>query len=400
MDCSIWPELDLGELSREQFRRLGGRRYPLAGSFELTERCNLACLHCYINQPAGSQAAQALELSTAQVAGILDQIADAGCLYLVLTGGEPLLRPDFAEIYCHASKVGILLTLFTNGTLLTPRIADFLAEWRPRVLEITLYGATQATYERVTQAPGSYARCLRGIELALERKLPLRLKTMVIRANRHELQDMKGLAAQLGVHFRYDGLLWPRKDGGEQPYAERLSPQQIVALDLDDGERMLAWQQALTRTPDVIRPDSIYACGAGRYSFHVDCAGELSPCMMARLPAHDLLQGSFSAAWKALEGPVVAKRQLDTPCRTCTIGVLCTQCPGWSQTVHGDNETPVAFVCELGRLRAAQFHQSTPQKIGGEKRDEQGYGEEAIQGAHFQESAPGRQDVSSRRVLP
>jgi radical SAM protein with 4Fe4S-binding SPASM domain len=358
VDCLNWPELGLGELAQELIERLAGRRYPFAGSFELTERCNLGCLHCYINQPAGSKAARARELTAAQVIGILDQMADAGCLYLLLTGGEAMLRPDFVEIYRHAVQRGFLLSLYTSGTLLTERMADFLAQWRPQSLEITLYGATASTYERVTQVPGSYARCMRGIELLLERDLPLGLKTMVMRANLHELQDMKALAAQLGVDFRYDGALWPRQDGGQQPYTQRLSPVELVALDLDDPERKEQWQEAYRRAPNVMRGETVYGCGAGHHSFHVDCTGKLSACMMPRLPAFDLLQGSFQEGWEALGTVVRQKRQRDTACRTCRVGVLCSQCPGWSQMVHGDNETLVDFVCELGHLRAAQVHLS------------------------------------------
>jgi radical SAM protein with 4Fe4S-binding SPASM domain len=351
----------MGEFAQGLLRRLNGRRYPFSGSIELTERCNLACVHCYINQPAGSQAARAQELTTAQVTGILDQIADAGCLYLLLTGGEPLLRPDFEEIYRHAVQKGLLLTLYTNGTLLTERMADLLAHWRPRLLEITLYGATEGTYESVTQVPGSYARCMRAIERVLERDLPLQLKTMVLRANAHELQDMKALAAQLGVDFRYDGVLWPRQDGGQQPYAERLSPQELVALEQDDQERMEQWQEAYRRVPDVMRGETVYGCGAGHHRFHVDCTGKLNACMMSRRPAYDLLHGSFEQGWEAVRSVVQQKRQRETACQTCSVGVLCSQCPGWSQMVHGDNETPVEFVCELGHLRAAQLHLSGSQ---------------------------------------
>jgi radical SAM protein with 4Fe4S-binding SPASM domain len=251
---------------------------------------------------------------------------------------------------------GFLLTIFTNGTLLTERTADFLAQWRPRLLEITLYGATEGTYERVTQVPGSYARCMRGIERVLERELRLNLKTMVIRANVHEVQDMKALAVQLGVEFRYDGALWPRQDGGQQPYAQRLSSQELVALDQHDPERMAQWQEAYHRAPDLMRGETVYSCGAGRYAFQVDCTGKLSACTMSRRPAYDLLRGSFQEAWEALGALVRQKRQKETACQSCSAGLLCTQCPGWSQMVHGDGETPVEFVCELGHLRAAQFH--------------------------------------------
>ena len=135
------------------------------------------------------------------------EVTDAGCLWLLLTGGEPLLRRDFLDIYTYAKRKGLILTLFTNGTLITPRIADYLAEWRPFNIEITLYGATQETYERVTGIPGSYARCRRGIDLLLERKLPLNLKTMVMTLNHHELDQMKSLAASLGVQFRFDPIM-------------------------------------------------------------------------------------------------------------------------------------------------------------------------------------------------
>jgi radical SAM protein with 4Fe4S-binding SPASM domain len=360
MSCPVWPEMGLDELSREQLERLGGRRYPFAGSLELTERCNLRCVHCYINAPAGSRTARARELTAQQIGTIVEQIADAGTLYLLLTGGEVLLRPDFAEIYRQAKQKGFLLTLFTNGTLLTRPMADFLADWRPRALEITLYGATERTYERVTQVPGSYARCMRGIELALESHLPLRLKAMVLQTNRHELQEMKALAAQLGVEFRYDGVLWPRLDGGQQPYAQQLSVQDVVALDLDDPQRMSEWRREYSRMPQPIRSEFVYGCGAGHHAFHVDCAGKLSACMMARCPAFDLLQESFQEGWEHLGAVRLLKRQLDTVCRTCAVGVLCRQCPGWSQMVHGDDETPVAFICAMGRLREAEFQLSDP----------------------------------------
>lgn len=362
MASSICPDASLDELAGEMLARLDGRRYPFTGSFELTERCNLRCIHCYINRPAGSRSAgsrAARELSTTEVAGILDQVADAGCLSLLLTGGEILLRADFPQILRHAARKGFLLTLFTNGTLLTPRLADLLAEWPPRRLEITIYGATEGTHERVTRVAGSYVRCLRGIELALQRRLPLGLKAVVLAANRHELRGMREFAGRLGVDFRYDGLLWPRIDGGRGPLAQRLSPRQVAALDEEDPERGLEWQRLLARAPGQVRGDRVYHCSAGRHGFHIDCRGRLSACIMARRPAFDLLGGSFREAWEEGLGRVIEeRRRLDTACRTCRVGALCTQCPGWSQLVHGDNETPVAYVCELAHERAARYRPS------------------------------------------
>lgn len=356
MDCSACPEVSVGQWGQELAARLGGQRYPLGATFEITERCNLACVHCFINQPAASQAARSRELSLAEVTGILDQMAGAGCLSLLLTGGEVLLRPDFAEIYRRAKRGGMLVTVFTNGTLLTPRMADLLAEWPPRSVEISVYGHSAETYEQVTQVPGSYARCRQGIELLQARGVKLRLKTIVLTVNRHELPGMRAFADQLGVEFRYDGILWPRSDGGHEPWAYRLSPEEIVALDQDDRARQQTWQDLHAKlSGGLSRRESIYHCGAGHRGYHVDAAGRMSLCMMARRPAYDLREMSFQEAWERMGALRLKKRQLDTPCRTCSAGIVCLQCAGWSQMVHGDDETPVEYICEIGRLRAAQI---------------------------------------------
>ena len=139
-------------------QRVGGRRVPLAGTIELTRRCNHHCRHCYNNLPAGDSKALAEELNTDELLRILDELAASGCVWLLFTGGEILLRPDFLEIYIYAKERGFLITLFTNGTLITPQLADELARRRPFSIEITLYGATPETYERVTGVPGSFSR--------------------------------------------------------------------------------------------------------------------------------------------------------------------------------------------------------------------------------------------------
>jgi radical SAM protein with 4Fe4S-binding SPASM domain len=357
VDCPAWPVLNLGDLTTEWLAETGGGRYPFSCTFEITERCNLSCMHCFINQPAGGQQASSREMTAPQIGTILDQIAEAGCLYLLLTGGEALLRPDFQEILRHAKEKGLLVTLFTNGTLLTPEMADFLAEWRPWWIEVTLYGATQRTFEGVTRVPGSHARCMKGIDLALDRGLRVGLKAMAIDANHHELEAMRAFARGLAVPFRYDAVLWPRFDGGQAPVAHRLPAEEIAALDRDDPERRQAWLDLDQRFAAInARREYVYTCGAGHHGFHIDSTGHLSMCMMARHPSYDLLQGSFEEGWSSFLGSLRAqKRTLDTACRTCSIGVLCSQCPGWSQAAHGDDETPADFVCELGHLRAARL---------------------------------------------
>ena len=162
-DCARidWP--DDSAYFRDLFQRASAARVPLAGTLDLTRRCNLRCVHCYLGPQEGVRAAGDREMSTAQVLAILDQVVDAGCLHLLITGGDPLLRRDFPEIYRHARLSGLDVTVFTNGTPVTDRIIELFRELPPRVVEVTLYGATAGTYERITGVPGSFERCLAGV---------------------------------------------------------------------------------------------------------------------------------------------------------------------------------------------------------------------------------------------
>ena len=137
------------------------------------------------------------ELSKEEHFRVLDQLVEMGCFWILYTGGEIFARKDFLEIYTYAKKKGFLITLFTNGTIMTEEIADYLAEWPPFAIEITLYGRTRETYEALTVIPGSYDRCLRGIKLLKERGLPLKLKTVATSINKHEVLAMRRVCRRM-----------------------------------------------------------------------------------------------------------------------------------------------------------------------------------------------------------
>ena len=134
--------LEYEDWSLAVHRRLSSRRTPIIGSLEVTQRCNNSCIHCYNNLPAGDQKAKAGELTLNEHRRILDEITNAGCLWLLFTGGEIFIRKDFLDIYTYAKQKGLLITLFSNGTLITEKIADYLAQFPPFSIEITLYSHT------------------------------------------------------------------------------------------------------------------------------------------------------------------------------------------------------------------------------------------------------------------
>jgi radical SAM protein with 4Fe4S-binding SPASM domain len=337
--------------------QIEGRRIPIEGTIEPTFRCNLNCAHCYVNEPAASPDARRGELSLAEWQAIIDQICDAGCLALLITGGEPLLRPDFPDLYVYAIRKGLLVTLFTNGTLISDRIADLFADFRPERIEITLYGITRETYERIAQVPGSFEQCLAGIRRVAERKLPLKLKTMAMAWNRHEIGAMREFAAQLGAKFIYDGQLNPRVDGRENPrQLLQLSGQEVVGLDAQEPElssELREFCRQFVRPGDGSADQHLYTCGAGQNSFTIDPYGRLQLCVLARSESFDLRTGTFAQGWTEFFPRLRARRwQSASPCRTCSLISLCGSCPAAAQLEYGNPEAPIPRFCEIAHLRA------------------------------------------------
>ena len=344
--------------------RSQGERVPLAGTFELTHRCNNACIHCYINQPPGDSAEKQNELKYTDITRILDETADMGCLWLLLTGGEPLLRKDFQDIYLYAKQKGFLITLFTNGTLITPYLADLLKELPPISMEISIYGATKATYEAVTRAQGSYRKCMKGIELLLDRHIPLKLKTVISTANRHEFIAIKEFVEGLGLEFRFDALLNARFDSSKDVTQLRIPPEDLVGLDVTDPKRKTGFLAHYQKTCGAdIEREFIFRCGAGMNSFLIDPHGKLGLCTLARTPGFDLKSGSFASGWNEFL-PELRKQRYnkEATCRDCAIASICEQCPGWALLEHGDPQTRVEYLCRVTHLRAKAFGISAGQK--------------------------------------
>ena len=353
MDCPHIPEMGHREFSKRIYEKAAAERVPVVGSVELTLRCNLRCKHCYVGDYRAEGVPVRQELRFEQWRTIFDQLADAGTLWMLLTGGEPLLHPDFKEIYSYAKSKGFVLTLFTNGTAFSPSVLDLISEMPPFAIEISLYGLTQETYESVTGIPGSHAKCMKGIDELLGRGLPLQLKTMVMSLNRHELWDMKAYAERLEVRFRYDPMIHGAVDGTRHCLQYRLSPEEVVALDVEDAARFAAWQE-LRGEFEAGRDCSqyLYACNAGIISYHIDPTGQLSLCISSNSRMYDLCRGSFAEGWAFLrEVRYQQVTDLNFPCNGCSLRVLCGVCPEWTRLEGGAVEQPVPYLCEVARLR-------------------------------------------------
>ena len=320
---------------------------PLAASIELTARCNLRCRHCYISHPGSPKQ----ELDTPSFSVLFDKLAKAGVLLLVITGGEPLVRNDFRTLYLRARNLGFLVTLLTNGTLIDEAAADWFAKYPPRRIELTMYGHCEATYESITQVPGSYRRFHEGLALLLKRKLPVYLKTMVMKTNAHELESIRQFAGSRGLPFRYDASINPRLNGDLAPLSERISPEEYARLLHGDQASAESFARLRNRTPGSDPDPRLFRCGAGTQTAHIDSTGNLHPCMMWRSTPYSFLTGSVSGWKKHLNGIGTAELPEKSRCLRCPDRRACSACPPLSLLEAGQAGMEVPFFCAVCKSR-------------------------------------------------
>ncbi len=334
-------------------------------SIELTHRCPLECQHCYNNLPMSDVFAKKQELSFEEHVRLLDELVEMGCLWILYTGGEVFARKDFLDIYGEAKKRGFLITIFTNGTMITPKIADYLAEYKPLSIEITLYGATRGTYEELTQVPGSFDRCMKGIRLLLERKIPLKLKAVPTTINFHELSEMRRFAEDLGAEFKYDSLVNPRTDCSQSPLSVRLSPEHVVSMDFSDPVRKMEFRKLAEAEQGETKrsqAEQKYTCGGGLNGCAIDPTGQMTICVLSHQDGANYRNGGFKQGW---EGRLLeirgSARKRQSICSNCQLQSLCSMCPAMGELESGDAETPVEFLCQVAHLRAYTLELQVPE---------------------------------------
>lgn len=323
---------------------------PLNNYIEVTYKCNLHCQHCY--NPRRKDFAS--ELTTSEILGFIDLFADAGCLWLSFSGGEPFMRPDFLKLYHRAKSKGMLVGVLTNGTRITKDIAQALAEDPPNSLDLTVYGASQETYERVTGAGEAFRQCLEGIDHLVKAGLSFRLQTCMSLLNKDDLPLIKKLADERNLKYHYDPHIHPRIDGDQYPVSLRLSPQEVSDIMLSDTSihgRLKEYLEIFVDKP--LNDDRrLVKCGMLYEGFWMDPYGRLRMCAIISKPDYELRRGgSLLEAWQMFNDYILTqKASSDNPCLKCDISFFCMQCPAWSDLHYRDWNKKVDYLCQIAHL--------------------------------------------------
>ena len=201
-------------------------------------------------------------------------------------------------------------------------------------------------------SPGSYGQCLKGIEALLDHGIKLKLKTILMTLNHHEFYAIENMAKKYGVKFRFDAAIFPRLDGDKGPLSLRVSPEEVVGKKFSDEERAWEWKAFFERMGGIPLQDTLYNCGAGLTSFHIDPYGWLQPCLMVTSPRHDLFRGNFMEGWRnVISGVRERKAGAAFACNQCDKMTLCGFCPGFFKLENGAEDIRSEYLCALGRSR-------------------------------------------------
>ncbi|MFA4992266.1 MAG: radical SAM protein [Candidatus Omnitrophota bacterium] len=336
---------------------------------ELTERCNNNCAHCYINLPKDDREAARKELSTAQWKGILKEAAGLGCMSVRFTGGEPLLREDFEELYVFARKAGLMVLVFTNAALITPRLAGLFKRIPPlEKIEVTVYGMSKGAYEAATRTDGSFEAAWHGINLLLRNRIPFVVKGALLSFNEREMDEFEKWAAAIPwMHGRSPAYsmffnLRGRRDGRKNELIKKLrpAPEEGLRIFARRKEDYVKGMKEFCSKFMRVSGDRLFSCGAGRGGC-VDAYGFFQPCMLLRHPdtVYNLAGGSLEDAlvnfFPKIRGMKAVNPEYLSRCARCFLKGLCEQCPAKSWMEHGTLDTPVEYFCGVAHAQARFF---------------------------------------------
>ena len=329
---------------------------PANGSIELLPLCNMNCDMCYVRLSREEMECQGRLRTAEEWLGIGRQMKKAGVLFLLLTGGEPLLYPDFKRLYLGLKQMGMILTINTNGTLIDEELAEFFGKYKPRRINITLYGADEESYTSLCHYPGGYERTMRGIRLLRERGVDVKVGGSLTRANKDDLDRLLDVEKELGIPVRVDTYMMPATRERELPYnmQSRLIPEEaaqarIHALKREMGPDLFPQyvQQSVYRADHPEPSEAVpghMSCMAGQCSFTINWQGEMRPCVMLSEPAVSVFEVGFSAAWKQLVEET-GKILLNAKCTVCHMRHLCRTCAASALLEAGSYDGVPEYMC-------------------------------------------------------
>lgn len=334
-------------LLKKYYKELRATRQLRTATVEILNACNFKCVHCY------NQNLKTCIMPKELFFNIVDQLTDLGCKNITITGGEPTLHPDFKQIYKYCFDKGLKITLYTNGYYLN-KFFDFLKTNTPETIDISIYGTTNKTYKNVCQIDDAFDTVDKNIKSLQKLKIKTTLKSVIMKQNHKEFDDMLNYCINLNLDFRFDLNLLNSKDDSNDQSDNILNDDQYnhimeeVSL-LKTGN----WISFLTRENMQSNSDRLYSCGAGYTSLFINCFGGVRLCNFAGFSEENIKEKSLNEIWKNFEKYLKLEKDKSSRCYNCIYKKFCAICPVITYTKHKTDGTVILPVMQ--NCREAKF---------------------------------------------
>lgn len=331
---------------------------PVNGSIELLPLCNMNCDMCYVRLDRAQMERLGRIRTADEWICLAREMEKAGVLFLLLTGGEPLLFPDFQKLYLELKRIGMILTINTNGTLLGEEWADFFGKYKPRRINITLYGADDRAYETLCHYPGGFRKTVQAVRLLRERNVDVKLNGSVTRENYGDMKKIYRIAEEVGVPIHMDTYMLPGIRERSLPFERqsRLEPELAARARVEALREEMHPEAFRSYTAQTLRQmdreKAVYpgqiSCMAGNCSFAINWKGQIRPCLTLEEPTISVFEHGFEEAWGQIsEG--AKKFCLNEKCTHCRLRPVCQVCVSSAVLETGSYEKVPEYLCRYAR---------------------------------------------------
>jgi len=312
---------------------------------EVTYRCNLKCIHCYVVNRGEN------ELTFEEYSHLLDDLNTLGTLILTVTGGEPLVRRDIRDLLEMMSEKEFAIRLFTAGYYIDEDFAHFLSQLNILEVELSIYGSRSELHDSITGVRGSFDHLVRAVKFLRKHNIKVNLKFIAMKPNYRDVVSVKELVHSLDANFYYDVVITPKDDLSIDPLKLRLDLYQLREFYSLVKDRPYIFPQ---------RDVNEYICNAGLSTMAISPYGDVYPCVQLRLLAGNIREKSIVEIWKKSEvfKSLRGKRIKDYRCGSCPLLPYCSPCIGSIWLEKGD----VNGCTEILRNRAVVLKELADEK--------------------------------------
>ena len=355
-DTNLDTDFNLNQFEQNLFIKAEITKTPISGAIELLPLCNMDCKMCYIKLTKTQMEKQGQILSADKFLDFAKQLREMGTLFILLTGGEPLLYPEFKKLYKELKKMGFVIVINTNATLIDENWAEFFSNDLPRRLNITLYGASDETYKALCNNPRGFTQVMNAVKLLKKNNIPVKFNITITPDNIHDYEKILQIAENLQIPVQLAHYMFPDCRCGleKNSHENRFSPREAaeVFVKRSKTEKAPYFEDFANNYLNKIAPkDSpeplpAFGCRSSVCGFWINWKGELSPCGIINKPSISIVDNTVDAAWKYLQIEI-PKLKKSSKCSNCDKYNVCRPCAAMAYAETGKFDKTPKYLCEM-----------------------------------------------------